>query len=181
MGLIILVGKSASGKTYLANKLSENFRYEKIVTCTTRPIRQNEEDGVDYFFLDDATFEEYKEEGKLVCTTNYNGWNYGLPIDELNKDNKILIIEPIGFYELMSIIPGKIDYTSFYIDCPDRERLIRQLNRGDNIREVFLRNERDTACFQNIEKFTDFVIDANEDEWNCVCAILEGVDKKSRV
>lgn len=179
MSLIVLIGKSASGKTYIANKLSENFRYEKLVTCTTRPPRNGEVDGKDYYFIDEESFREGMEDGIYICTTKYNNWYYGIPVDELKKDNQILIIEPIGYYELLRVLPQEVNMVSFYIDCGDRERLIRQLKRGDDVREIFLRFERDVACFQNVEKFVDKVISANDDEWNCVCAVLEGVKEKN--
>lgn len=179
MSLIILIGKSASGKSYIAENLAENFRYEKLVTCTTRPIRSNEAEGRDYFFIDEQTFQYLEDDGALVCTTNYNGWHYGIPVEQLTNGDKILIIEPIGYHELVKTLPNSVDYTSFYIDCEDRQRLIRQILRGDSIRETFLRYERDIACFQNIEKFVDFIIDGSEDIWSNMTEILEGVNLKN--
>ena len=46
--MIILVGPSASGKTEIAKILIKEYGYQKFVTTTTRNIRINEKDNVDY-------------------------------------------------------------------------------------------------------------------------------------
>ena len=56
MGYIVIVGKSASGKSTIANVLSEDFKYKKAISATTRPIRAGEVDGEDYYFITDDKF-----------------------------------------------------------------------------------------------------------------------------
>ena len=58
--MIILVGASASGKTEIANILIKKYGYEKMVTATTRPMRVNEVNKVDYFFLTEEEFKTKK-------------------------------------------------------------------------------------------------------------------------
>lgn len=55
--MIILTGKSGSGKTTVAREL-EKHGFKRAVTCTTRPRRTGEEDGVDYHFLSSKQFEK---------------------------------------------------------------------------------------------------------------------------
>ena len=69
--LIVLVGKSASGKTTLEKYISDNFRYEKIVSHTTRPIRGNEVDGVDYHYVSEDVFNEMKLKRKALTGKMY--------------------------------------------------------------------------------------------------------------
>ncbi len=69
--MIILVGKSCSGKDTVVKELAK-MGYNKIVTCTTRPPRPGEIDGREYHFLDKMNF--------LTCGykgTARNGWNQG--------------------------------------------------------------------------------------------------------
>ena len=56
--IIILIGESAVGKDTLCTYLVDNNGYERIVTYTTRPPRDNEIDGVDYNFVSQEDFQE---------------------------------------------------------------------------------------------------------------------------
>ncbi len=47
------------------------------ISCTTRPPRPNERDGVDYFFVDDAEFDDLVEKGAFVEWANVHGRRYG--------------------------------------------------------------------------------------------------------
>lgn len=55
--LVIIVGASGTGKSTLQKNL-EKGGYKKIITYTTRPPREGEQDGIDYHFVDDTTFED---------------------------------------------------------------------------------------------------------------------------
>lgn len=46
--MIFIAGKTCSGKTRIVSELCKKFGYKKIVTYTTRPIRNKEVDGIDY-------------------------------------------------------------------------------------------------------------------------------------
>ena len=54
--MIILVGPSASGKTEIVKYLIKYFSYTKFVTTTTRNIRVNEINGIDYNFISTTEF-----------------------------------------------------------------------------------------------------------------------------
>lgn len=77
MGLmVVLYGPSAAGKSEIQRRLlEEGFR--KVITATTRPIRNNETHGVDYLFLDKESFEDKAARGEFVEWTQYNGEWYG--------------------------------------------------------------------------------------------------------
>lgn len=59
--MIILVGASASGKTEVAKMLGKLFQMRKVITHTTRPMRENEKDGVDYYFVTREEFLNLKK------------------------------------------------------------------------------------------------------------------------
>ena len=54
--IIALFGKSSAGKDYLQKWIVNNFNVNKMVSCTTRPPRDYEKEGVDYFFLTNEKF-----------------------------------------------------------------------------------------------------------------------------
>ncbi|MBS1482194.1 MAG: guanylate kinase, partial [Clostridium sp.] len=67
MGKIFYVmGKSASGKDTIYKQLHARMPELKTVRMyTTRPIRDGETDGVEYFFVDDGRLEQCRENGTL--------------------------------------------------------------------------------------------------------------------
>ena len=64
--IIVLVGKTASGKTTVANELCKNHGYKRIITYTTRPMRENEIQDVDYHFISDEQFNEMVENNEFT-------------------------------------------------------------------------------------------------------------------
>ena len=61
------MGKSSSGKDTLYKEIREMFPELRTVTLyTTRPVREGERDGVEYFFVTPDTLHEYKKEGKVL-------------------------------------------------------------------------------------------------------------------
>ena len=74
MGKIFyLMGKSASGKDTIYKKVKEQLpELKTIVIYTTRPIREGEQDGVEYFFVDDNRLQKLQEAGKVIELREYN-------------------------------------------------------------------------------------------------------------
>ncbi len=71
MGKIVyLMGKSSSGKDTIFKELMKEGTMDlrTIVPYTTRPIRAGEENGVEYFFTDEAGFQALKDQGKSLKT-----------------------------------------------------------------------------------------------------------------
>ena len=73
--IVILIGKSASGKDTIARKLVEvgpKGFFTKLVGTTTRPIRENERDGVDYNFISKDEFLQLINNDMLLEYRAYN-------------------------------------------------------------------------------------------------------------
>ena len=73
--LFCLMGKSASGKDAIFRYLKENKALElkEIVPYTTRPMRKGEENGVGYYFVDNAAYEAMRREGRVMIQFRENG------------------------------------------------------------------------------------------------------------
>ena len=62
-----LMGKSSSGKDTLYKELKKRFPgLRQVILYTTRPIREGEQDGVEYHFVPAEKLEFYRKEGKLI-------------------------------------------------------------------------------------------------------------------
>jgi len=86
--LVIVSGPSGVGKdtviTALRSIPAEPLRYF-VVTCTTRPRRPYEEDGVHYHFLSLEDFLERRDSGALLEANEVHGHWYGTPRDEVRR------------------------------------------------------------------------------------------------
>ena len=153
--MIVLVGESASGKSSIEKYLVGNCGYSKVVSYTTRQPREGEINGIDYHFIDKSQFHRLKEQGFFAETAVYNGWYYGTSKEDCT-DDKVAVLTPHGLRQV-SKIEG-INVLSFYINVPRRDRLIKILQRGDNIEEAYRRSLSDVGQFDGIEDEVDFVI-----------------------
>ena len=129
---------------------------KKICSYTTRPIRNGETDGVDYYFISKEEFKHKLEEGFFAEHTVYRDWYYGTAKEDC-LDDRVLVANPHGLRQLKNI--GSINVHSFYIKTDGRIRLIRMLSRGDDIMECFRRYFSDMGVFQNVEEEVDMILD----------------------
>ena len=154
--MIVLVGESASGKSTVENLLRDKYGYTKTVSYTTREPRQNEIQGVDYNFITRDEFEKKHNDGFFAEVGSYNGWLYGTTKEQYT-DNTVAVLTPHGLRQLKKIFQEK-EISSFYINVPRRDRLIKILQRGDNIDEAIRRNQSDVGQYDGIEDEVSFVI-----------------------
>ena len=153
--MIVLVGESASGKSSIEKYLVDNYGYNKVVSYTTRSPRPNEVDGVDYHFVSIEEFESLKRQSFFAETATYNGWHYGTAVNDC-KNDKVAVLTPHGLRQI-SRIKG-INVISFYINVPRRDRLIKILQRGDDIEEAYRRSLSDVGQFDGIKDEVDHII-----------------------
>ena len=154
-----ILGHGASGKTTVQNHLKKII--PAITTYTTRPIRQNEVEGVHYHFITNDHFVQKIKEDFFV--ENYyikkNDWHYGLSLNGIDYKNKdySLVIDPNGYKVLLKKI-GKEYLKCYYIYLSEAERVRRMLIREDNIDEIFRRIIADRKDFEDFESFADSII-----------------------
>ena len=153
--MIVLIGESGSGKSTIEKELV-NRGFKKIVSYTTRPIRKNEVDGIDYHYITEEDFLNKLQNNIFAEYTMYNDWHYGIAKKDC-IDNAVVVVEPYGFRQLKAI--NNLNIISFYIYVDERERLIRMMRRGDNLMEVFRRIFSDQGVFQGIKNEVDYIIE----------------------
>ena len=159
-----IVGKSGAGKDYLLRKVvsMEPTIFNEIISCTTRPKRENETDGVNYHFISTDDFIYKKNHGEMLEVSYFRDWWYGTSLDSLIKDKiNIGVFNPTGIISLSK--NSNINLTVFYLDTEDKERLMRQLTREtnpdtDEIVRRYITDERDFLEFQFAEGESNYYL-----------------------
>ncbi len=137
MGKIYCVmGKSSSGKDTVYKKLKEQYKeFRLIVPYTTRPIREGEKDGVEYYFVDPEQFRAMKEDGKVIESRSYNTkcgiWTYFTADDgqiDLSAADYLLIGTLVSYQALREYF-GEEAIVPVYLEVEDGLRLARGLER----------------------------------------------------
>ena len=137
MGKIYCVmGKSSSGKDTVYKKLKEQYKeFRLIVSYTTRPIREGEKDGVEYYFVDPEQFRAMKEDGKVIESRSYNTkcgiWPYFTADDgqiDLSAADYLLIGTLVSYQALREYF-GEEAIVPVYLEVEDGLRLARALER----------------------------------------------------
>ena len=138
MGKIFyIMGKSASGKDKIYSILlgDRELNLRKMVLYTTRPVREGEENGKQYFFTDDKKLEEFRKSGKLIESRSYHTvhgiWTYFTADDGQVKLNEAdyLGIGTLESYRQLKEYYGEENVLPIYIQVEDGERLRRALVR----------------------------------------------------
>jgi guanylate kinase len=157
--MIVLVGASASGKTELAKILFKLYGYTKCITTTTRELRQNEQDGIDYHFLTKPQFLELKEKDAFLEVTEYNHHYYGIQKRDV-KINGVVIVDPQG----ANAIEEKIGKDAFivYVHTSEPLREKRMSARKDAKHLIEQRLKNDAEIFKEEAFHTINLILENE-------------------
>ena len=137
MGRIIcLMGKSSAGKDTIYRRLLEDkaLGLRKIVPYTTRPIREGELEGREYFYTDEAGFDRLKSQGKVIEDRAYHTchglWRYFTVDDgQIQEDGNYLMIGTLEAYGKLREYFGADRLLPVLIELHDGTRLQRALNR----------------------------------------------------
>lgn len=164
--MIVLIGKTASGKTTILNKLVSGYGYKKIITYTTRPIRPNEKQGDTYHFISEDEFKQKIDNGFFAEYKTYNTefgvWYYGTALEDLeNADNKTaIILTPDGYRDIVRKLSTKPKAIYIYANNTTIEQ--RLLARGDDKNEAQRRLDHDNIDFYCIESEVDKIVNNNK-------------------
>ena len=130
--LVIVSGPSGVGKDSVIDALRLEHEvpdYHYVVTCTTRPRRTYETDGVHYRFLEPATFAALREAGEFLEANEVHGNWYGTPRDDVRRalragHDVILKIDVQGAAEVKARVPEAL---LIFLVPPSLEDLFQRL------------------------------------------------------
>jgi len=136
--IIIISAPSGSGKTTVVERLlAELPRVKRSISCTTRPPRQGEQEGRDYFFVSEGDFRRKIENGEFLEWEETFGNFYGTPLEQFtgameNGQDLILSIDVKGARQVKEKFPGAI---SVFIMPPSTEELEARLRKRNTDRK----------------------------------------------
>jgi guanylate kinase len=157
--IIALMGEAGTGKDSLMQeilKLRPDFH--EIISCTTRPMREGEVEGINYFYYTPEQFSLKVLNNEMLECTFFNNWFYGTSYESLRSDCiNIGVFNPTGIASLIE--HPEIELITIRVRASDKERLLRQLNRetNPNVYEIIRRFSADYEDFINVEDDFEYI------------------------
>lgn len=143
---IIIVGPGGAGKDVLRRRL-EKKGYRHSISHTSRPMREGEIDGIDYYFTNDDFF--LNNPGIFIEMEKFNGWYYGTTHAEFLKSDAF-VITPGG----ISNLPKDVIENSLIIYINPSERIRRErLNARNDSDSAQRRIQSDRIDFEDFRTF----------------------------
>lgn len=146
--LLLVLGRTASGKDTLVNKLCERTGLKAITSYTTRPRRENE--GNTHIFVEKEMYEQMQAAGNVAAYTNIAGYSYWSTVDQLYK-NDMYIIDYDGVKTLKALNLPNLRLVSVFINTPDKVREERALHvRKDDKKKFKVRDYSEALQFKEM-------------------------------
>lgn len=165
MNKIIITGKAASGKDYIRKQLEKSPFISYAPPFTTRPARMGEVNGVDYYFIDDTSYDRIEQDGSFVISNEFNGWKYGITYNQIKSNKNLFILSPRAIQD----IPPKYrdEFFIIYIDVPKDvivDRLKSRTMPGDTSAARIARDDADFELFLKNKQYNLIVKDENKSD-----------------
>lgn len=153
--LVLLVGRSGSGKTELEKNLVNCAGFQGVKSYTTRPKRRLNEDS--HIFVGKEEFDSLENK---VAYTHFNGYEYCATKEQLDEA-QIYVIDPDGVEYLKNCYNGK-KFVIVYLDADSDTCWERMIGRGDDYYTIHSRLWNDNDVFAKFKEKADFTINANQ-------------------
>ena len=171
--LLCILGKTASGKDFLANKLCERTGLKQLISYTTRERRANE--GDTHIFITDAEYQKLQDEGHIAAFTQIGQYKYCCTIEQLYEAD-VYIIDYQGLKHLRDLNLPNLRFVTVFINVPDDVRESRALNkRKDDKNKFRTRSFAEREQFREMLKNADFDYSVNNIEWSKAYSVLKWI------
>lgn len=195
MGKIFcLMGKSSTGKDTIGKHLLKTMDLKNIVLYTTRPIREGELKGREYYFVNNDEFKELETSGKVIEKRVYNtihgDWTYATVDSNIDlENNNYLVLNTLIGYEKLVNYYGKDTVIPLYIWVDLNTRIDRAFTREEQeknpkYREICRRFIKDEEDFKEDNLIRLEILEDNRFENNdldrCIYQIKEKIRMESK-
>lgn len=152
--IIAIMGEAGTGKDSLMQEILKlQPMFHEIISCTTRPMREGEAEGVNYYYYTPEQFGDKVLFNEMLECTVFNDWFYGTSYDSVRSDCvNIGVFNPTGVESLLA--RPDVDVIVIRVIAEDKTRLLRQLNRegSPDVREIIRRFNADWMDFEGIDE-----------------------------
>ena len=147
--IYIITGPSGVGKNTIINELSNHLEFYFSISHTTRPRRDNEIDGKDYYFITEDDFENLIKSDQMIEYEQYGEFYYGTSKEELSNDSSIIILD-LEVNGATKLLEEDNNFKGIFIDIDDYELINRLKNRGHD--STFIKKRMKLANLQREKK-----------------------------
>lgn len=144
--IILLVGKSGTGKTTVAEIAEKRFGKKQVISHTTRPRRYEEETG--HYFVTPEEFDGIRDD--LVAYTKFDGNEYGATQQVVDQSD-IYVIDPDGVRYFLNTYSGIKKPVCVILTADEETCARRMLRRGDAQADVRRRIKHDETAFSDLD------------------------------
>lgn len=136
--ILVLVGKSSSGKDTLLKELKIQNLFKECISTTSRPIRINEKNNIDYMFITNDEFLDKIKNNKFIEYRTYETelnskketWYYGTEKKAIDISvDSVLVLDLQGLKDLREYFSLE-KVIGIYLHCPSSLRTERAKSRG---------------------------------------------------
>ncbi len=128
---VVLSGASSVGKKGIREALlnDPDLKLNYSISETTRPRREDEVDGKDYYFVTYKEFADSVKNKELLEYAQFNGYYYGTPKDQVEfllkiGKNVLIEVEAQGVGSILLNLPEAV---SFFVMPENEEQLVKQI------------------------------------------------------
>ena len=185
--MIILSSPSGAGKTTLVKLLSESRDFYTSISHTTRKPRNNEEEGKDYYFVNNDQFQNLIKKNEFLEYANVFSHLYGTtktPVIK-NLENSKNVVFDIDWQGTEQIKKKNLEYKllTFFVLPPSKKVLFNRLSNRD-MKDKLIVDERMKEFNKDILhwKSYDYVV-INDDLQRCfneICELIDSFIDKSK-
>ena len=182
--LIAISAPSGTGKSTLCEEIRRKKPEIKFsVSCTTRPKRKYEKDGINYYFLNEDEFKSKIKNNELLEYEEVHGYYYGTLINTLKNaiSSKELMLFDVDVNGAMSIKKKypRNTLTVFILPPSIEDLKVRLINRGTDSKKIIKKRlERTNKEMKFKDKFDTFMI--NDDLSSAVKKLNEIITNQEK-
>ena len=174
--LVVLAGQTASGKDSIARSLISDYGYKRVVSHTTRPMRVDEKEGVDYYYHKSINEAKNKFNTKTYHTVS-GDWHYWFEYEDIKSaiesDETYLTIADVDGALALSDVGANIIYIYVPLDIRMKRYYERESkNKNPDYKEVLRRLISDSKDFKEFEEAA-----ISDNVYNYVCNYKHSIEK----
>lgn len=149
---IVLLGKSGSGKTTIANILESEYGFKQVQSYTERPKRTEDETGHTF-----VTPEEFNKIENIIAYTQYGRYRYCTTKEQVESCD-VAVLDVRGVNELRERYDGEKNIVVFYLNVDHGIRKYRMRKRGDSPEAIAARIQYEIDVFAGAQDVCDYTL-----------------------